>query len=273
MNQVSCYYIGSYLLECMEPYKSAYAPLQYAAEIEDDLDFYGSFEEDSSINPLDYIYKRNIELWKYRTMQRYGSCIKRIIDYIIFGLSWNHIIPDIGFLYLCQEVKRPYWSNYYQIACCYDEKYPEFCRRYMTQLFLMAGWSLEVWKEDDFLRKGSSLIAERYYAEEYDDVGFWQQEVLSDGNEDCTFYVFTTKDDYSRSEIRSIFEGFCESGVTYILDNKSVLVSVPKCGECNGLEIAYNWAEFCPLSALTAWVVKCKKDLFGRVTLEVRYDR
>lgn len=270
MNKMIIYYICSFVLESFELCKSAYMPLHYAREMEADVEYYRSFEEEPSEDSFQCIYNMDISLWKTHVMQRYGSYIKRVIDYIIFGLSYHHIIPDIGCLYLCRDVKIPTWSNYYQIACSYDEIYPDFCRKYITQLFLEAGWVIELWKWE-YLKIKGNFLAERYEVEEEEYVGEWYLETVDYGSTD-DIYVFTSQDDYCKSEIVSIFSDFCESGTLYRVDSKTVMILVPRYGEDNGLKIENNWSELSPFSALTAWTLYCKKRAYGGLALEVKYD-
>lgn len=272
MNEMISYFICSFALEHFELCKSAYTPLYYAREIESDIEYFRSFEGESSEDPLQFIHNEDIDLWKCRVMQRYGSYIKRVIDYIIFWLSYHHIIPDIGSMYLCKNIKIPAWSNYYQIAASYDEIYPDFCRKYIMQLFLAAGWVIELWKAD-YLKTKGNFIAERYEPEDEDYQEAWSWELVDYIDADEVFYVFTSQDDYFRNEIVSIFCDLCESGTLYRVDSRTVMISVPRYGRENGLEIENDWSQLCPFSALTAWTLYCKKRTYGRLVLEANYDR
>lgn len=272
MNKMISYYICSFTLERFELCKSAYTPLHYAGEIEYDVEYFRSLEDGLPEDSFQCIYNKDIDLWKYRVMQRYGSYIKRVIDYIIFGLSYHHIIPDIGCLYLCQEVEIPAWSNYYQIAHSYDEVYPDFCRKYITQLFLEAGWTIELW-EGEYLKTKCNFIAERYEPEDDDYLEAWSWEAVEYSGIDEFFYVFMSQDNFSKNEMVSIFCDFCESGTLYRVDSKTVVISVPRYGRENGLEIENNWSVICPFSALAAWTLYCKKRTYGRLVLEANYDR
>lgn len=266
---VADYYVFCYYVRYLDFFRGAYLVSRYPEEIDaaSDKAIVTGFETDT----LEWVLKNwGTNAWFHLICQRYSWSFRRLVDYAVFQLSRQGLLPNLGELHLCREIICSKWENLSQISASEDEEYKEFCKQYKTHLFQAAGWSVSEITYEEILQ----LKYHRYlfpyfhnsnlYIEESDE--FWEDE------EDCVYYIFSSEREYTIIEQCCIFIHFSENAVYLIADEHTVIIAVPEISRNSGIELKNDWSGVCPLSATEAWILYMEKNLFHTLRLERRNE-
>lgn len=251
-------------------YEYAYRICRYKDEVEH-AESYAELQGEEY--PMEWVFHAcGVEAWASFQITRYSWCYRRLVDYTMYYLSLCGILPLTDGLHLCKEIFLPDKEDYYMLAGYEDTAYESFCERYMTRLFHAAGWTITELDYEEYVETEvyHQLIVPVITDEET--IGFLLDYDIT-GDEDGLYYLFTSEaEEYSYIELYYIFKRFFTEAAVGIVNRREVILFIPPITIIGNIVVESDWSQYCPISALDAWMCYMYKKLFGMPRLEMLYE-